>query len=148
MSRRPKQGRTALYHLPCHAGTPLYIGISNSPDLRLAQHAADKDWWPQVDQRAVTVRWYPTRDAALRAERAAIRRHRPRYNIQHHPDRRSRYAPERPTSASLPSKVGWVGAIALVGDFFDWWQMSGQLTAAATVVTVGAVLLALGSSSR
>lgn len=73
--------RTALYRLRDEAGTLLYVGITNSPEQRWLQHAADKPWWPSVADLAL--KWYPSRELALEAEAHAIRSERPLHNIQH-----------------------------------------------------------------
>lgn len=62
-------------------GALLYIGITNSPRDRFAQHAADKPWWSEVAH--ISKEWYPNRPFAEHAERRAIKRERPRYNIEH-----------------------------------------------------------------
>lgn len=66
-----------LYHYPW-ANRPgrRYIGISNEPERRHAEHLIDpKDRWWMVQSTGVMVlvAQYPTRAAALAAERAAIR---------------------------------------------------------------------------
>lgn len=73
--------RTCLYRMYDAVGALLYVGITNRPDLRFAQHAADKPWWREV----VTIKkqWFDTRVQAERAEIIAIKRERPRYNIEH-----------------------------------------------------------------
>jgi len=79
----PRQRQaTALYRFWGSDGALLYVGISNHPDLRWAQHAADKPWWGQVTRKEV-VGWYSTRGKAERAEMLAIRSERPRYNVIH-----------------------------------------------------------------
>lgn len=72
---------TCLYRMYSRLGTLLYIGITNSPPDRFAQHATDKPWWPEVAH--ISKEWHPTRPAAEHAEQRAIKRERPRYNIEH-----------------------------------------------------------------
>lgn len=74
--------RVALYRFWGADGALLYVGISNRPDLRWAQHAADKPWWGQVAHKEVCA-WYSSRRAAEQAESMAIRCELPRYNIMH-----------------------------------------------------------------
>lgn len=47
----------------------LYIGIAGN------DHAKEKAWWPQVTRS--TMEHFPSREAALAAERAAITEERP-----------------------------------------------------------------------
>lgn len=72
------QGRTALYRLFDDADRLLYIGVSHKPDVRWGQHSEEKEWWPQVERRAVE--WHDTRGSAERAELAAILGEEPLYN--------------------------------------------------------------------
>lgn len=70
---------TALYRLYDAEGVLLYIGISRDPRIRWYQHAGSKQWWPEVERREVV--WHETAEAAVYAERTAIREEMPRYNI-------------------------------------------------------------------
>lgn len=72
---------TALYRLHDHSGELLYVGITDCPERRWKDHAKDKPWWPDVNDRSVE--WLPDRSHALAAEAAAIRAERPRYNFHH-----------------------------------------------------------------
>jgi len=71
-------GRTALYRLYDADGHLLYVGVTDRPSVRFAQHEADKAWWPEVATKEIT--WRRTRQAALKAELRAIQREHPRYN--------------------------------------------------------------------
>lgn len=62
-------------------GELLYIGITNSGVKRMEQHGAEKEWWMEVSR--VDVEHYATREEAEEAERAAIRRYRPKFNDTH-----------------------------------------------------------------
>jgi hypothetical protein len=73
------QGRTALYRLYDAAGRLLYVGVSHKPDVRWGQHSEEKEWWPQVDRRAIE--WHDSRGSAERAELLAIADERPAYNV-------------------------------------------------------------------
>lgn len=79
-SKRPT-GKTAVYRFYDRNGKLLYVGITNNVERRIAQHLVDKPWAHQIVRRSVEV--YSSRDAALAAERRAIRRERPKYNIAH-----------------------------------------------------------------
>lgn len=60
-----------------------YIGISNRPDLRREQHAADSWWYPLADPARYEQRWYRNRLTALAVETRLIRRHAPIGNTKH-----------------------------------------------------------------
>lgn len=76
MAKHP--GRTALYRLFNDSGQLLYVGISHKPDVRWGQHSEEKEWWPEVDRRAVE--WHESRLSAERAELAAIVAEKPLHN--------------------------------------------------------------------
>ena len=63
----------------------LYIGITSSASARLAQHAGDKDWFPEVAR--ASFEHFGSRSDALAAEKAAIVAERPAYNLRHSPNR-------------------------------------------------------------
>lgn len=69
----------ALYRLFGAANDLLYVGITDSPRIRFAEHAKDKPWWPDVVRKTVT--WCDDRKAACAAELAAIRDEGPAHNI-------------------------------------------------------------------
>jgi predicted GIY-YIG superfamily endonuclease len=72
---------TALYRLRNSAGQLLYVGISSKPPQRWGQHAADKEWWPEVAD--LSLEWLESRSAALDAESHAIRTEKPLHNVVH-----------------------------------------------------------------
>lgn len=135
-----RRGRTAVYRLYAQNGRLLYVGITNSPPHRFAQHAADKPWWPDVDERVTEVNWHPTRNAALRAEKALIQRYRPEHNVQHHPDRRSRFAPERPTDEFSRPAAGLVAGGFCIGSLAGWWDAPWWMSVIAAIVVARAFL--------
>lgn len=59
----------------------LYVGITDRGRTREKEHARSKSWWPEVHH--VTVEPVATRAELLHLEREAIRKGRPKYNIQH-----------------------------------------------------------------
>jgi hypothetical protein len=71
--------RTALYRFYDACDVLLYVGISRSFGRRWSEHAAARQWWPEVIR--MTVDWLPDWAAADIAETTAIRDERPRYNI-------------------------------------------------------------------
>jgi len=71
--------RTAVYRIRGEGETLLYIGVTNSVQFRWNGHQAVQPWWDEL--RSLTVKWYPSRDAALAAEKAAILAEQPKYNV-------------------------------------------------------------------
>lgn len=67
-------------------GQLLYVGISDSPETRAAQHGARSDWFFLVAD--TTEEWYESRAFAEVAERKAITSGRPLFNKTH--NKRSR----------------------------------------------------------
>lgn len=72
-------GRTSLYHHFDRQGRLLYVGISLSHVQRLAQHRKTSHWY--WDIACIKVTHYPSRNAAERAERRAIRTQNPLHNV-------------------------------------------------------------------
>lgn len=62
-------------------GQVVYVGITDNPQVREHQHKSSR----RVPRRAtlVVVDWFKTRRAALKCERARIRKLKPVLNIQH-----------------------------------------------------------------
>lgn len=60
----------------------LYIGISDNFGRRWKEHAKQQPWWGEKRTLSVDC-WYQSRNAAERAEQAAIKAERPRYNRQY-----------------------------------------------------------------
>jgi predicted GIY-YIG superfamily endonuclease len=86
-----------LYRLFDASGVLLYVGISGRWATRLAQHAARQGWWDEVAK--VTREPFESREDALAAEAAAIKREHPRYNVRGKPQ-------PRPPTAQAP--VYWM----------------------------------------
>lgn len=72
---------TAVYRFYDAAGSLLYVGATRIPQRRWSQHASRQSWWTDVARK--TIRWHQTKEAALAAEKEAIRTEHPRYNIIH-----------------------------------------------------------------
>lgn len=70
---------TWVYRCYCEHRSLLYVGVARDIDRRLAQHAATKPWWTDVDE--VLGDLYQTRRAALRVEAHCIKYDRPQHNI-------------------------------------------------------------------
>lgn len=81
-----ERDRTALYRWYGFDGELLYVGITNNLLRRTSQHFDSKAWMHEA--ATATIEHFATRDEALAAEKDAIRRERPRYNIQHNGTRR------------------------------------------------------------
>lgn len=71
---------TAVYRLYDPSGCLLYIGISDQPEERFAQHALSKPWWPDVVTREL--HWYYDLPPAVAEEERAIAAEQPLYNIE------------------------------------------------------------------
>lgn len=72
---------TALYRMHDRFERLLYVGITKRSMDRFSQHASNKPWWAYVAR--IDIEHFPTRGAALEAERLAIRSEAPLYNKQH-----------------------------------------------------------------
>ncbi|MFI7073604.1 GIY-YIG nuclease family protein [Micromonospora sediminicola] len=71
----------ALYRFFDRTDALLYVGITMNLPARLKQHRKDKHWWLQVTN--IVIEPFETREAALAAEKKAIRDESPVYNDQH-----------------------------------------------------------------
>lgn len=78
--------QTFLYRFFSRSGQLLYVGITNDWSSRLRQHRLGKPWYREAVRVELNV--YPSRDAADKAERFAIRHERPLHNVTH--NRRNR----------------------------------------------------------
>lgn len=99
--RTDPSSETALYRLYDRDGALLYAGIAYIPAQRWTQHAQDKAWWPQVSRK--TVQWFPNREAAEDAERAAIKAEKPRHNTLHAESNPGTPPPTRVNASTQPS---------------------------------------------
>lgn len=84
---------TAIYRFYSGEGQLLYIGISDNPGHRFAQHEKTKTWWKEVT--GVSIEWASTRQAALAIERRAIRVEKPVYNISRPTPKPPKVAPQK-----------------------------------------------------
>jgi DNA-binding transcriptional regulator YdaS (Cro superfamily)/predicted GIY-YIG superfamily endonuclease len=69
---------TALYRIWKDSDL-LYIGISYNPWSRYGNHAASKDW--MMSATKLEIEWFSCRSDAEKAERAAIDKERPAFNL-------------------------------------------------------------------
>lgn len=74
-----------MYRLWAADDSLLYIGITDRGREREREHARTKSWWPEVHH--VTVEHIATRAELRFREAEAIRKERPRYNVQHNTGR-------------------------------------------------------------
>ena len=70
-----------LYRFYDTAGELLYVGVTVHLPNRLTDHRHTKPWWTHADR--ITLEHYPTRAAVLEAERTAIQKERPKWNVVH-----------------------------------------------------------------
>ena len=75
--------RCAVYRLHDTVGKLLYLGASHNPDQRRRDHRKEKPWRGRI--ASMTVEWYAHRAAAEAAEREAIAREEPEYNVRDTP---------------------------------------------------------------
>jgi predicted GIY-YIG superfamily endonuclease len=96
--RRLIDGRaTALYRHFAVDGRLLYVGVSLGALKRTEQHRSGSAWF--ADVAAITLQWFPDREAALAAEALAIKAERPEWNIVGSIDRRPTSSPLRAFSS-------------------------------------------------
>ncbi len=70
---------THLYRHFDKNGALLYVGISLSAVARLSQHRSRSNWFDSIAR--VEIEAFPTREAALKAERRAITEESPAFNV-------------------------------------------------------------------
>jgi predicted GIY-YIG superfamily endonuclease len=76
-------GPTSLYKHYSKDKKLLYVGISLSALIRLAQHREKSAWFDEIHM--IIVKKYPTRKAAMAAEKKLIQQRTPPYNTRHKP---------------------------------------------------------------
>lgn len=79
VEHKAKAVPTSLYRHFDAGGKLLYVGISLHVFVRLIRHRKRSHWFSQLAR--IEVEHYPSREAALRAGREAIRSEGPLYNI-------------------------------------------------------------------
>jgi excinuclease UvrABC nuclease subunit len=70
---------THLYRHFNKNGDLLYVGISNNALSRLSQHKNNASWFDNISR--IEMESHPNREAALKAEKVAIRTEKPFFNI-------------------------------------------------------------------
>lgn len=90
---------TDLYRHWDAEGRLLYVGISLSAVQRLAAHRQSSRWYPRI--KWIEIERHPTREAALEAERIAIRDEKPLCNLDHNKPHWSTFEPVDPITGHL-----------------------------------------------
>lgn len=70
-----------LYRMYSVRGDLLYVGISSNAQKRFRQHFGKQPWAKEVYN--IRVEFFPCRESVETAEREAIRREKPKYNVVH-----------------------------------------------------------------
>jgi predicted GIY-YIG superfamily endonuclease len=70
-----------LYRFFDATGRLLYVGITVHLPNRLTDHRHGKPWWTDVTR--ITLEHHPDRNAVLHAERVAIQKEHPKWNVIH-----------------------------------------------------------------
>lgn len=104
---------TSLYRHFADNGSLLYVGISLSWPARTKAHASGSRWFDQVTK--VEIEHFPTREAALDAEREAIKRERPAFNIVHNGRTATPRKMRKPAKSADPLLSAIEGPVAIVG---------------------------------
>ena len=73
--------QTDLYRYYDESGHLLYIGISGDFLTRTNQHRRNSFWYKYA--KTITIQKFCNRTLAIRAEREAIKREKPEFNIEH-----------------------------------------------------------------
>jgi hypothetical protein len=98
---RVKSLNNGPHHLYRHFdanGKLLYVGISLSAIIRLAQHKSCSVWFDKIAR--VEIEFLPTRTAAVSAERLAIQNEKPKHNVFGMPDMKPK-PPRAPSTFTL-----------------------------------------------
>ena len=88
---------TCLYRHFDSQGRLLYVGIALCASKRASEHKHRSPWFRSVSN--ITVEWFPTRRAALAAEKAAIAQESPMHNVSGLPK-----SPRRAENAEMQKK--------------------------------------------
>lgn len=94
-------GKTSLYRYFGHSNELLYVGISDNPFRRLGQHGVTKDI---TMVRYIELEWFDSRAEAGLAEKTAVHRERPHWNIAMQVAKRVPRKTNLPTVHQKPAK--------------------------------------------
>jgi len=78
-SPEPERPSNAVYRMYDENDVLLYVGMTVNVEKRIYQHFGTKDWWSDV--AIIEVQHHYSRQSAAEAERIAIARERPMYNL-------------------------------------------------------------------
>mgnify|MGYP003647139781 CR=1 FL=1 len=110
---------TSLYRHFDHEGALLYVGISLSWPARTKQHAHGSRWFDLVAK--VEIERFPTRAAALEAERQAIKSEKPKFNIVHNREAKPEARAHKPYSViEDPALQHITGPDVIVGPVLNY----------------------------
>ena len=118
-----------VYRLYDEQDELLYIGLTGDVRTRLRRHAQTQPWWSAV--RRITIETFDNTETAALAEKQAIRREHPRYNIAdtgRSPQRRKLQVVDGADPLSLAAAFGW--AVQQAGDFIRLTAPNGTVVAA------------------
>lgn len=102
-------GKTCLYRHYNNNDDLLYISISLCAASRTGQHNLTAEWFGEI--AGITVEYFPTKKEALIAEAKAIKKEKPRYNICHTKNRKTK-KPSK-TTVSVEAHTRFKGDLAL-----------------------------------
>jgi hypothetical protein len=101
MGRDSRLNPCAIYRIFNDAGDLLYLGIASNALQRAGAHGATS-WFRSASR--IELQWFPHRNAAETAERAAIAAEKPRHNKQHNGCKLPALVPEKPPPTPAPRK--------------------------------------------
>ncbi len=121
----------ALYRFFGAKDRLLYIGLTLNPGSRWKAHGKNKPWWHEVC--TITIELYPDRASVEAAERWAIKRERPFYNVVH--NRSGGPVPDHTEPPRCRCETCLEYADLPVRDRPEWNGADRRLTTALTVIT-------------
>lgn len=109
--------RHILYRAYSHRGALLYVGKTANPGVRLRKHAEAKSFWGEVDR--IELQHFRSGDALDKAEKQAIAREKPLYNVHHNPHRADAIEAERQRIELLEELHG-------EEELYGWFDSDGE----------------------
>ena len=101
----------ALYRMYDRKEQLLYIGCTGNAGRRFGEHTS-KRWFPLVE--TIKLEWFPTPETAYAAEKDAIRRECPRYNVDDMKPSRLQRDPSTPAPVAVVEGEARTTLIALL----------------------------------
>jgi len=113
-------GGRFVYRLWAEDDSCLYVGQHQGfhPAARIATHAAEKPWWPEVAR--IDFALVEDEDDLDEGERAEIKRLRPKHN--------GTWNNDRPSRSGVGAPAGWTRTSVLVDE--ETWAAFGEVCAA------------------